>query len=485
MTLADMKTKISTYKPTAADRGDFDYYWQHLRRNHNYIMASAGISWNEMVYRSGRTLGRLSNVRHSLFHQRREFTACCLLPIPLTRDIVDSDEALRIVLKSTPDFFQTPQWQTVRVKASAAEPAAFWNSAGPHHCAWRDYYDGEKYMDKFWKDPRQDYYERFAFWNDPHHPERHDVGREFMHLQANLEIKEREAGDSKCLEYWAKQHKRTIEAARKLKQAEYAKALARMKKFLEAHPRMDFVADTRLPWATVSRALESEWNRIKDLRRSVGLQANEQPPRKREWKKQLEVYDAYLPHWLGNRKKIAALPRIWRENLGFQEAFKLMEVELTREAANLARHMDEQGLKPKGVFKFVDKVLHSIARDSYANSLPSEFSFENGRSVPITNFDHEVVSTALDGIDVKIEPPDSVTGEEARKILQSWRPYFSIPKPKLPPRLSRMSADKRRKWFAVSRRRIEALWPSNALHANYLAAMEIAGQFVTPLPVTT
>ena len=29
--------------------------------------------------------------------------------------------------------------------------------------------------------------------------------------------------------------------------------------------------------------MEAEWDRIKDLRRRVGLEANEQPPRKREW----------------------------------------------------------------------------------------------------------------------------------------------------------------------------------------------------------
>jgi hypothetical protein len=475
-----MKKTASIYEPTADEREDFNYYWQHLRRNSNYVVASADIRWNTDAFHCADSLRRKGKIQHSLHHQWREFEACCLLPIPVSAGVVNSHEALREVLKEKPDFFQTPQWQTMRAKASAVEPAAFWNFAGPHSSAWRDYYDSEKYMNEFWKDPRQDYYERFAFWKDPNHPERHDIGREFMHLQVNLEIKEQGAGNLKRIEHDAKQHGRTVEAERKLKQAEYAEALARMKKFLEAHPRMDFVADTRLPWATVSRALESEWNRIKDLRRCVGLQANEQPPRKREWKKQLEVYDAYLPHWLENRKKIAALPCIWRENLGFQEAFKLMEVELTPEAANLAKQMDKQGLKPKGVFKFADRILRSIARDSYANSLPSEFSFENGRPVPITDFDHEVVSAALDGVDVKIEPPGSVTGEEARKILQSWRPHFSIPKHKLRPRLSGMSADKRREWFVVARHRIEALWPSGRLRAAYLAPMEIAGQLVTP-----
>jgi hypothetical protein len=414
--------------PTEPDRADFDYYWQHLRRNAGYIMASAGIWWNEEVYRSGETLGRLSKVRHSLFLQRREFAARCLLPTPLTRDIEESDEALRMVLKSTPDFFQTPQWQTIKAKASAAEPVAFWNFAGPHRCAWRDYHDGEVCSDKLWKDPRDEYYERFALRQYARYPDRkartaeiarlnanvaraekeaadlkgiecsarqhgrtveeelklklaeweraranlrwfdadrHDVGREFAWLHTTLEIAEQETGDSKRVEYWANQHGRTVEEERKVKETECEEARARMRRFLEAHPRMDFVADTRLPWATVNRALEAEWDQIKDLRRRVGLEANEQPPRKREWKKQLEIFDAYFPHWLENRKKIPALPRIWRENLGFQESFKLLEVELTPEAAALARRMDGRGLKPKGVFKFTDWFLHDIEWASY------------------------------------------------------------------------------------------------------------------------
>jgi hypothetical protein len=258
--------------------------------------------------------------------------------------IEDTEDALREVLKKKPDFFQTPQWQTIKAKAMIAEPVAYWNFTGPARCAWRNYYDGEKYFDKLWKDPRQDYYEHFAFRKDPHHPEMHHVGREFEFLQMNLEITERVVGNLKELESWAKRDQRTVEEERKLKQAECDDARMRMRRFLEAHPRMDFVADTRLPWATVSRALESEWERIKDLRRRVGLGANEQPPRKREWEKQLEVYDAYRPHWEKQRNKIAALPRIWRENLGFQEAFKLLQIELTPQDAELAQRFDEHGL---------------------------------------------------------------------------------------------------------------------------------------------
>jgi hypothetical protein len=376
------------------------------------------------------------------------------------------------VLKKKPDFFQTPQWQTIKAKASAAEPVALWNFAGPRRCAWRDYYDGEKYQDKLWEDSRQDYYDHFAYRKDPHHPDRHDVGQEFAFLHMNLEIKEQEASHEKHLEYWAKQHQHTVDEERKLKQAEYDDARARMRKFLEAHPRMDFVADTRLPWATVSRAMESEWDRIKELRRRVGLEENEQPPRKREWKKQLEVYDAYLPHWLEHQKKIAALPRIWRENLGFQDAFKLLGVELTPAGAELAQRLDNQGLKPKGIFKHADKITHARERVSYSKALSPEFSEETGHNVgdqqffvapgqpvPAVDFEFEDVYASLDGADVEVSFPRPESGEGAQEILESWRPHFSIPKPQLPPSLAEMSVAKRKAWFAIARERVEATWP--------------------------
>lgn len=446
-----MNKQTAPYQPTEDERADFDYYWQHLRRNFGYCMAVGGIGWNEMANHSFRGSRRIY-----LNHQYQEFHECCLLPTPVAAGIENSEQALREVLKKKLDFFQTAQWQTIKAKASAAEPVAFWNFAGPHRCAWRDYYDGEKYQDKLWKDPRHDYYEHFAFRKDPHHPEQHDVGDEYASLHINLEIAEQEASHEKHLEYWAKQHGRTIEEERKMKQAEHEEARARMKKFLEAHPRMDFVADTRLPWATVNRAMEAEWDRIKDLRRRVGLEANEQPPRKREWKKQLEVYDAYFPHWLENRKKIAALPRIWRENLGFQEAFKLLQVELTPAAAELAQRLDKQGFKPNGIFKHADKVLRPPNRRNVGEQ---RFFNEQGQVVPTVDFDFEEVYATLDGAEASVRVPRSESGEASKEILQSWRPHFSIAKPQLPPHLATMNADKRREWFTVARQRIEALWP--------------------------
>ena len=175
-------------------------------------MAVGGIGWNEMCYEQNPR----SRTRHKLFHQRREFDGSCLLPTPVAAGIENTDEALREVLKSKSDFFQTPQWQTIKAKASAGEPVAYWNFTGPHRCAWRNYYDGEKYSDRLWKDPRDDYYAKSAFYKDHHHPDRHDVGTEFALLHANLEIKEQEASSLERIKYWAKQNKRTVEDERKV-----------------------------------------------------------------------------------------------------------------------------------------------------------------------------------------------------------------------------------------------------------------------------
>src|SRR6266568_443121 len=472
-----MSKRRTIYQPTQDERGDFDYYWQHLRLNFGYCFAVGGMGWNEMCY----SQNPRSRTRHKLFHQRRELDASCLLPTPVGAGIENSDEALGLVLKSKPGFFQTPQWQTIKAKASAGEPVAFWNFAGPHRSAWRDYYDGERYSDKLWKGPRHDYYEHHAFRKNPHHPERHDVAAEFALLHASLEINEQESGNLKSLEYWAKQHGQTVEEERKVKRAEYEEARAKMKRFLQAHPRMDFVADTRLPWATASRAMEAEWVRIKDLRERVGLKRNEQPARKRQWKKQLEVYDAYFPHWLKNRKKISALPHIWRENLGFQEAFRLLGVELTPAAANLAQKLDKQGLKPRGVFKFADKFRHRLETARYTEATTRGLSEipkakrgsgikgvfdDNGNHASVVEFDYAAVDALLDGGEVPdVEPRISSERNEADlETLQSWRSHFSIPKRQLPANLTKMSADKRREWFTVARQRVESLWLSTTYY---------------------
>ncbi len=468
-----MNKEQATHQPSEEERAEFDYFWQHLRRNFDYCMAVGGICWNEMCY----SQNPKSRTRHKLFHQRLEFEASCLLPTPIAAGMESSTEALREVLKSKPDFFQTPQWQTIRAKASAAEPVAFWNFAGPHRCAWRDYHDGEKYSDKLWKDPRDDYYSNSAFHKDHHHPTRHDVGTEFASLHVNLEIKEQEASSLKSLEYCAKKNKRTVEDERKIKEAERDEALSRMKRFLEAHPRVDFVADTRLPWATASRALESEWERIKDLRQRVGLERNEQPPRKREWKKQLEVFDAYISHWLKHRKKISMLPRIWDENLSFQESFRLLGVELTPEGVALAKRLDEKGVKLKGIFKFADSMRRKRERDSYAGAATRGLSRmskakrgrevsgacdEEGRFVAVEEFDYGTVEAWLDGsMAPGVEArTSSEHGEADLEIFQSWREHFFIPKPLLPAKVAKMQAGKRRKWFALARQRIDSLWPS-------------------------
>jgi hypothetical protein len=254
-----------------------------------------------------------------------------------------------------------------------------------------------------------------------------------------------------------------------------------MKRFLQAHSRMDFVADTRLPWATASRAMEAEWERIKDLRERVGLNRNEHPARKRQWKKQLEVYDAYFPHWLKNRKKISALPRIWRESLAFHDEFWLLGVELTPEAANLAQELDEKGLKPKGVFKFADKFRHRLEVAPYAEAATRGLSeipkakrgsgakgiFDDQRHhASVVEFDYAAVDALLDGGEVPNVGPGISSERSAADLetLQSWRSHFSIPKRQLPANLTKMSSDKRREWFTVAKRRVDSLWPSTTYY---------------------
>ena len=153
----------------------------------------------------------------------------------------------------------------------------------------------------------------------------------------------------------------------------------------------------------------------------------------------------------------------------------MLQVELTPAAAKLARRLDKQGLKPKGIFKHADNVLRALARASNRAALSPELSEETrrnvgereffdapGQGVPVRDFDYEGVYAKLDGAEVKVEVPRSESGEAAQKILQSWRPHFSIPKPQLPPSLAEMSADKRRAWFAIARERVEATWPTPA-----------------------
>jgi hypothetical protein len=464
---------------------DFDYYWQHLRRNGNYISTSSDIRRNSKFARQ-----LLRDSRHELDRQRQVFRASCLLPTPVRANIKNSEEALREVLETKPDFFQTAQWQTIKAKATAAEPVAYWNELGPDRGAWRGYYDDEKDQDKTWKQvpthlqfqnatsPKRRSRRLRGLRQDPQQSEGHDVAGEFLRLKHNLEIAEQGVtSHGGILEYWTLQQQgRTVEEDWKQKQAEHEEARTKMRRFLEAHPRMDFVADTRLPWATVSRALEAEWDQVKDLRRRVGLEANEHPPRKRQWKEQLEVYDAYLPHWQENRKKFAVLHRIWRENLGFQDALKLLGVELTPEAIDLASLLDRKELKPKRFFIFTDSYLRhnetasymeaatrglpERAKPKHGSGAPGIFD-DQGQPVAENEFDDDAVDALLAGDDGRgVElGSSSEWAEAALNTLQSWRPHFSIPIPPLPPTVARIRPDTRREWFNSARKRIESLWP--------------------------
>jgi hypothetical protein len=138
--------------------------------------------------------------------------------------------------------------------------------------------------------------------------------------------------------------------------------------------------------------------------------------------------------------------------------------------------MDGRGLKPKGVFKFTDRFLHDLERASYEEAATRGLSGrskathgsgakgafdDESQPVAVTEFDYGAVDVLLDGGEASDgEARASCQLDEADlSRLRSWHPHFSIPKPKLPPHLAAMNADRRREWFTIARRRIEALWP--------------------------
>ena len=151
----------------------------------------------------------------------------------------------------------------------------------------------------------------------------------------------------------------------------------------------------------------------------------------------------------------------------------LLKVKIPRAAANLAQGLDNEGLKPKGVWKDLEKTLRKREQASYIESIthdrdrlyaitggkPSfdEQGHPGGAAVP---FDDKTFFEALDGVQVGDDVPDSVSTDAKLEIFRSWRQHFSIPKSQLPPRVAALSGDKRRKWFASARTRIEATWSS-------------------------
>jgi len=150
---------------------------------------------------------------------------------------------------------------------------------------------------------------------------------------------------------------------------------------------------------------------------------------------------------------------------------------LTPEAAKLAQKLDNQGLKPKGVFNLADKYRRDLETASYAEAATRGLSNipkpkrgsgtkgvfdEQGHHAAAVMFDYDAVDALLEGGDVSGVKAGIAPGQNEADLetLRSWRSHFSIPKPQLPANLTKMSADKRREWFAVARRRIESLWHS-------------------------
>ena len=181
-------------------------------------------------------------------------------------------------------------------------------------------------------------------------------------------------------------------------------------------------------------------------------------------------------------KKISALPRIWHENLGFVEAFKLLGVELTSDAANLAKELHEKGLKPKGVFKFVEKLRGRLEKACYADAATRGLStiakpkrgsgtqgtFDLTSALLTVEFDYAAVEVLLDGAEV----PDVEVGISAQRskadleTLQSWRSHFSTP---ADPNFRPTSA----KWADKPR---EIVQSSTATHRIALAFNEVTDE---------
>lgn len=250
----------------------------------------------------------------------------------------------------------------------------------------------------------------------------------------------------------------------KLSKGEFDMARNKMRLFLKARPRMDFILDTSLPWETVSQSLEVEWERIKTLRDHVGLERNVTRKRKRQWKEQLQLYDICLP----NRQKYRALRRIWSEELGFAKALQLLDVRLSENEIQLAGKLDNKGWKPKGFYRFVDKQIERASQEAAMAPQNHKLRFgEDGRLVPSVDFDYESLDASSSGVEVKIVADQKPSSDlEDGKVIKSWRRHFSIQKPRLPDQFAKMSRGLRKDWLSVASQRIESIWPAK-LERNF------------------
>ena len=431
--------------PTTAESKEFDFLWQHIRRNPRYRKLYTDVM-KSLPRRS--ELAEIANTRRLTKAEHEEWcapakafliaTRVVCLPALLDPNIEDSGEAMRLGLEQGPNYFRTYQWQTAELKSLG--PVAAWNFYGVRGCAWQS-------------DPPK------------------DIGKHFEDLRWQLMIAERNFNDDTVIAseqlpgpapgalgpvLW--RHSKTpLTRTAKEKQAlrlEYERTKGNMRKFLEEYSLMDFVIDPSLIFhgeRGISARLEQQIKQIKDLRERVGLKRDVHPPRLRDWKKHLAVYDAYQPHWENNKRKFEALQRIWRERLGFVKTFDLLGVNLSNVERPLAAELDRRGRRPVGLFK-IKTMLGAI---DLAKS-----GWDNSEEVATVDFDYDLIEAQIDDTALttaRRELPSYTA--QLPQILAAWRPYFSIPPVRLPAQLDTLNGDTRRKWFKWARARIEAAYP--------------------------
>ena len=461
----------------------FDYYWQHLQRNEYYrsitdpscrsYSSLAGLK--TIVKRAGARSsanreirfadslvdqGHPNRLSKTLNYSRRVGIAACRENILLLPELLnpvkfaDSGDAWRRIIQVQPDFLRTPQWQAIKTKNWKL--AAFWNLDGADGNGWYPYIQMPKSSGWF-EIPITE-----AILCEP--------AREFRNALLNLDQAEAdlaalEASDGGKVKQSINSLRRkivTLEERIKSRRAELEGAKAKLRLFLNYNPRMDFVLDTALPWGTVSKALKKEWDTIKDFRKRVDLVKDIDPPRKvSQWLDYLHLYDAYLPQWKTNQRKLTALKRIWVEELGFIEAFSLLGLKLPEEDLALARKLDDVGKIPKAFYKLLEGqqkkvILAGGWNDGLEHNVRNR-KLRLRRASLHFDYDDEVVLDAFVSKQAVKDLSHTYFGPTGA-ILNSWRCHFSIPRVQLPHPFDHLSRKKRNRWFHAARRQIEAVW---------------------------
>lgn len=260
-------SKQTPAHPTTEERKAFDFFWEHLRRNSHYRSLYAAEAKcfpprGKEVEAIRRLLGQEARTvplgMQKVFARLLYVTHFNFIPVSLNPNI-DTEEALRLVLAELPNYFESILWQRAQLQTSS--PVAAWNPYGRLRAGRAN-------------PPRK-------------------IGTELLTALVNLEESEQLLLDEEPTARVTKQKRIGAEKSRTWLQQERERAKTTIRKLLAEHPRLDFVLDTSLPWETVSKKLEKQFNLFKVLRKYVGLPRDVQPSRQRDkLGKQLEIWDA-------------------------------------------------------------------------------------------------------------------------------------------------------------------------------------------------